>query len=339
LDEARDNEKFVFVDANLRFNKPELRIDINRDKARLLGVSVQDIAQTLQFGLSGSRYGYFVLNGRQYQIIGQVDRIHRNTPQNIISLYVRNRDGSLIQLDNLVEMVEQANPPALLRHNRFVSATVSAQMAPDISLGEAVDELYAIAKSTLDETFRTELTGQAREMEDTAGAFIYALILALILVYLALAAQFESFRDPVIILCTFPLAAAGALFSLWYFDESWNIFSQIGALMLLGLVTKNAILIVEFANQKKAQGLTVLQAVQESAQQRFRPILMTSLSTVFGILPIAMAWGAGAESRTAMGIAVVGGMALATVLSLYVIPVVYLWLSDKRTGGSTVDEA
>ncbi|MCL2682026.1 MAG: efflux RND transporter permease subunit [Bacteroidales bacterium] len=332
MDEARKSPKLAFVDANLRFNKPEVKIEINRDKAKTLQVSVQDIAQTLQLGLSGARYGFFVMNGKQYQVIGQFDRVNRNKPLDIRSIYVRNSQGLLIQMDNLINMVEQANPPQLYRFNRFVSATITAQMAPGVTLGEAVDELQGIAKATLDDTFRTELTGQAREMRDSSGSIMYAFILALILVYLTLAAQFESFRDPIIILVPMLFALAGALFSLWYFKETWNIFSQIGTIMLLGLVTKNGILIVEFANQKKAKGMSVLQAVQESAQQRFRPILMTSLSTIFGILPIALALGAGSESRVSMGIAVVGGMALATWLTLYVIPVVYMWLSDKRTG-------
>jgi len=337
IDEARRNEKLAFVDANLRFNKPEVKIEIDRDKARTLQVSVQDIAQTLQLGLSGSRYGFFVMNGKQYQVIGQLVRTDRNRPMNIQSLYVRNSRGQLIQMDNLITMSEQANPPSLSRYNRFVSATVTAQMAPGVTLGEAVDELQGIARTVLDETFRTQLTGQAREMRDSSNSIMYALVLALILVYLVLAAQFESFRDPLIILFTVPLALTGALFTLWYFKETLNIFSQIGIIMLVGLITKNGILIVEFANQKKAQGLSVAQAVQESAQQRFRPILMTSLSTIFGILPIALAWGAGSESRMSMGIAVVGGMALATLLSLFVIPVVYTWLSDKRTDVSNVD--
>jgi len=338
LDEAQQNPTFSFVDANLRFNSPEVRIEIDRDRARTLGISVQDVAQTLQFGLSGTRYGFFVMDGRQFPIIGQFDKINRNTPNDIRSLYVRNNNGRLIQMDNLVTIVEQANPPQRHRYNRFLSATITAQMAPGVTLGEAVDELQAIAKNTLPESFRTELSGQARDMQDSAGAMMFALILALVLVYLVLAAQFESFRDPLIILFTVPLALTGALFSLWYFQETLNIFSQIGIIMLIGLVTKNGILIVEFANQKKARGMSVVQAVQESAQQRFRPILMTSLSTIFGILPIALAMGAGAESRVSMGIAVIGGMALATLLSLFVIPVVYSWLSDKRKTVSNVDE-
>ena len=331
LDEARKSPKFAFVDANLKFNKPEVRIEINRDKANTLKVSVQDIAQTLQLGLSGSRYGFFVMNGKQYQVIGQFDKVNRNKPLDISSIYVRNSDGVLIQMDNLIQMVEQANPPQLYRFNRFVSATITAQMAPGVTLGESVDELQSIARTTLDETFRTDLTGQAREMRDNSGSIIIAFVLALMLVYLALAAQFESFRDPVIIICTVPLALAGALFSLWYFKETWNIFSQIGVIMLVGLVTKNGILIVEFANHKKALGLGLRQAVQDAAQQRFRPILMTALSTIFGILPIALALGAGSESRVSMGIAVAGGATVATILTLYVIPMIYVWLSNKKT--------
>jgi len=276
------------------------------------------------------------MDGKQYQVIGQFDKVNRNKPMDIRSIYVRNSDGLLIQMDNLINMVEQANPPQLYRFNRYVSATITAQMAPGVTLGECVEALNSVAKTTLDETFRTDLTGQAREMRDNSGAIAYAFILALILVYLSLAAQFESFRDPFIILFTVPLALTGALFSLWYFRETLNIFSQIGIIMLIGLVTKNGILIVEFANQKKAQGLAVLQAVQEASQQRFRPILMTALSTIFGILPIALALGAGSESRVSMGIAVAGGATLATWLTLYVIPVVYVWFSDKRTDVSNV---
>jgi multidrug efflux pump len=332
LDEARKNTKFAFVDANLKFNKPEVRVEIDRDKAKTLKVSVQDISQTLQFGLSGSRYGYFVMNGKQYEVIGQFDKVNRNQPLDISSLYVRNEDGVLIQMDNLITLVEQANPPQLYRFNRYVSATITAQMAPGVTLGECVEELQATAKKTLDDSFRTDLTGQAREMRDNSGSIVYAFVLALLLVYLSLAAQFESFRDPFIILFTVPLALAGALFSLWYFKETWNIFSQIGVIMLIGLVTKNGILIVEFANQKKEQGLNVLDAVQDAAQQRFRPILMTAMSTIFGILPIALALGAGSESRVSMGIAVAGGATLATLLTLYVIPVVYKWFSSKTVG-------
>lgn len=318
---------FVYADANLKYTKPEMRIEINREKANDLQVSVLDIAQTLQFGLSGQRYGYFVMNGKQYQVIGQLDRNYRSKPADISSLYLRNRQGNLVQMDNLVTIEEQANPPQLYRYNRYASATITAQLAPGVSMGEGIEKLDAISSEVLDDSFQTTLMGQAKEMQDSSGSMVYALLLSLVLIYLTLSAQFESFRDPLIIMFTVPLALAGALISLWWFRQTLNIFSQIGIIMLIGLVTKNGILIVEFANQRKEAGLPLKKAVLDAAVSRFRPILMTSLATIFGILPIALAFGAGSESRVSMGIAVTGGMTIATLLTLYVVPVVYTWFS------------
>ncbi|MBD1396861.1 efflux RND transporter permease subunit [Pontibacter sp. JH31] len=330
LEAARQDPTFNFVDVNLKFNKPELRVEIDREKAISMGVSVRDVAQTMQLGLSGQRFGYFVRGGKQYQILGQVARENRSEPLDLRSLYVKNNSGELIQLDNLIELKEESSSPQIYRFNRFAAATFSATLTKGNTIGDGIEAMDAIAKDVLDETFQTSLTGQSRDFQESSGSLMFAFLLALGLIYLALAAQFESFRDPIIIMFTVPLALAGALLSLWYFDQTLNIFSQIGMIMLVGLVTKNGILLVEFANQKKEQGLSKLEAAKEAAVSRFRPILMTSLSTILGTLPIALALGAGSESRTSMGIAVVGGLIFATGLTLYIIPAVYSFFSSAE---------
>lgn len=330
VSKASANPKFTFVDLDLKFNKPEISISINRDKARTLGVNVFDIAQTLQLGLSGSRFGNFIMDGKQYQIIGQVERQDRNEPLDLKALYVKNNRGDLIQLDNLVTMQELSSPPQLYRFNRYSSAKVSAQLASGVSLGEGIEEMRKIADEVLDETYTTSLDGTSREFAESSSTIYQAFLIALAIIYLVLSGQFESFRDPFIIMFTVPLALAGALLSLWYFDQTLNVFSQIGIIMLIGLVTKNGILIVEFANQRKEQGMNRLEAVINAAESRFRPILMTSMSTILGILPIALALGAGSESRVSMGIAVIGGLLFATILTLYVIPAIYSYFSSKE---------
>ncbi|WP_247231839.1 efflux RND transporter permease subunit [Telluribacter sp. SYSU D00476] len=327
VEKAQASPKLEGVDVNLKFTKPEIRLEIDREKAQTLGVSIQDIGQTLQLGLSGRRFGYFIQDGKQYQVIGQIDRNERNDILDLKSLYVKSRTGELIQLDNLVKLTEQSTPPQLLRFNRYISATVSANMAKGVSMGEAIDEMERIGNEVLDETFNTALDGTSREFRESSNSLLFAFLLSLILIFLILAAQFESFVDPIIILLTVPLALCGALLSLWDFGQTMNIFSQIGIIVLVGLVTKNGILIVEFANQRKEAGVPKMQAVQEAAASRFRPILMTSLCTILGILPIALALGAGAESRVSMGIAVVGGMLFSTILTLYIIPAVYSYMS------------
>lgn len=325
--EAQKSKVFKVLDWNLKFTKPELRLTINRDKANNLGVSTVDIAQTLQLGLSGQRFGYFYMNGKQFQIIGEIKKEDRNTPVDLKGLYVKNRSGQLIQLDNLVTLNEESSPPQLYRYNRFSSATISASLAEGYTIGQGIDEMDRIAAVVLDESFTTDLAGQSKEFRDSSSSLYFAFMFALALIYLTLAAQFESFRDPLIIMFTVPLALFGALWSLWFYDQTMNIFSQIGIIMLIGLVTKNGILIVEFANQRKEEGLSKIDAVKEASVMRFRPILMTALSTILGILPIALALGAGSESRVSMGIAVVGGLVLSTFLTLYVIPAVYAYLS------------
>ncbi len=337
---AADNQEptFTLATLDLKFNKPEVSIGINREKARALGVNTQDIAQTLQLGLSGQRFGYFIRSGKQYQVIGQVDRQYRNDPFDLRSLYVRNTSNQMIQLDNLVTLDEQISPPQLYRYNRYVSATVSAGLIPGKTVGDGIAAMDKIADEVLDDSFSTALSGESKDFAESSSSLVYAFVLALLLIYLVLAAQFESFVDPLIIMFTVPLALLGAMGALWFLDQSLNIFSQIGIIMLIGLVSKNGILIVEFANQRKAQGLDRMEAIMEASVARFRPILMTSLSTVLGVLPIALALGAGAESRVSMGIAVIGGMVFASILTLFVIPAIYSFLSERSKDISNLEQ-
>lgn len=327
LEEANKNPVFQGVDCNLKFNKPEINISIDREKAKNLGISVADIAQTLQLALSGQRFNYFTMNGKQYQVIGQFDRQNRDEVIDIRSLYLRNAAGQLIQLDNIVSFQEESSPPQLYHYNRYQSATVSAGLAPGKTVGDGIVEMKKIATKVLDPSFTTALTGSSRDFEESSSNILFAFMLALVLIYLVLAAQFESFVDPFIIMLTVPLALAGAVLSLWYFNQTMNIFSQIGIIMLIGLVTKNGILIVEFANQLKETGMNKKEAIQAAAEARLRPILMTSIATALGAMPIALALGAGAKSRMGMGIVIVGGILFSLTLTLFVIPAIYSYLS------------
>jgi multidrug efflux pump len=331
LDEARKEPTFSNVDMNLKFNRPELQIIIDRLKATELGVSAMDISNSLQLSMSGRRFGYFLMNGKQYQVIGQVDRNNRDEPIDLAALYVRSNRGELIQLSNLVKMVETSNPPSLYHYNRYKSATVSGGLAPGKTLGEGIEAMERIKTKILDDSFQTALSGPSRDFAESNSNTSFALILALVLIYFVLAFQFESFRDPIIIMMTVPLAIAGAFLSLWMFNQTLNIFSQIGMIMLIGLVTKNGIMIVEFANQKQMLGLNKFDASLEAATARLRPILMTSLATVLGALPIALALGAGAKSRIPMGIVIVGGLLFSLLLTLYVVPVMYYLMAAKKT--------
>lgn len=330
LDEARKTGVFANVDVNLKFNKPEVNIRIDRDKANALGLTAADISQTLQLALSGRRFGYFNMDGKQYQVIGQLDRNDRDEPLDLSALYVRNSRGEMVQLDNVVKLEESSNPPTLYHYNRFKAATFQASLAQGRTLGEGIEAMEAIGKNLLDETFQTDLSGASRDFKESSGNTMFAFILALLLVYLILAAQFESFIDPLIILFTVPLAIAGAFLALTLSGQTINIFSQIGMIMLIGLVTKNGILIVEFANQKREQGLSKFQAVLEASTQRFRPILMTSLATILGALPIALALGSAGRSRVPLGMVITGGMAFSLFLTLLVIPVMYLMIAKRK---------
>lgn len=338
LEEVRQNSTFGYQDVDLKFNKPELQIQIDRDRAQALGVSVRDIALTLQLSLSGQRFDFFIMNNKQYQVIGQVGRSDRDEPVDLRSLYVRNNQGQLIQLDNLVKLDEQSSPPQLYRFNRYASATISASLTPGNTIADGISAMDAIADRVLDDTFSTSLSGPSRDYVESSSSLLFIFLLALVLVYLVLSAQFESFRDPFTIMLTVPLALAGALLSMWYFNQTLNVFSQIGMIMLIGLVTKNGILIVEFANQRQRQGLSIMDAVMDASAARFRPILMTSISTVLGILPIALALGAGAQSRTSMGIAVIGGLIIGSLLTLYVIPAMYSLLSPVKSNDDILDQ-
>jgi multidrug efflux pump len=329
MNEVNNNPTFVMPDVNMKFTKPELQIVISRDKANLLGVSTQNIGQTLQLALSGQRFGYFIMNGKQYQILGELAREDRNKPLDLKSLYVKNDKGHMVQLDNFVVLQESTAPPQLFRYNRFVAATVSSGLAEGKTISEGIEEMDKIAAKVLDDSFRTALSGDSKDFMESSSSLMFAFLLAIVLIFLVLAAQFESFKDPVIVMMTVPLALTGALLFMWYFNTTMNIFSQIGIIMLIGLVSKNGILIVEFANQRKEAGFNKFEAIRYSAAARFRPILMTSLSTILGVLPLALGWGEGAQSRVSMGIAVVGGLVLSTFLTLYVVPSIYLLISSE----------
>lgn len=330
MTQANQSNIFSYADINLKFTKPEIEVEIDREKARNVGVSVQEIARTLQLSYSGQRFAYFIMSGKQYQVVGEMQIEDRNEPINLRMLYVRAENGNLVQLDNLVRIREKSTPPQLYRFNRFVSATVSANLAPGFTIGDGLDEMDRIASEVLDESFSTDVAGLSKEYRESSNSLIFAFLFALVLIYLVLSAQFESFLDPLTIMFTVPLALFGALGSLWLFDFTLNIFSQIGIIMLIGLVTKNGILIVEFANQRKAQGMSIDEAIIGAASARFRPILMTSLSTILGILPIALALGAGSEGRVPMGVSVIGGLTFATILTLFIIPAIYTFLTSKK---------
>ncbi len=324
---------FSNSDVNLKFTKPELSISIDRDKASVLGITIQNIAQTLQLSMSEQRIGYFIRNGKQYQILSEIDRSQRSTPNDLSSIYIRSDGGELIPMDNLVTMRESSTPPQLYRYNRFVSATVSAGLAKGYTLGDGIKEMDRISAEILDmNNFSTTLSGQSKDFLESTGSLMFAFMLALVLIYLVLSAQFESFRSPFIIMLTVPLAMIGALICLMAYGQTMNIFSQIGLIMLIGLVSKNGILMVEFANQKRLLlGLDKQTAIIDASVQRFRPILMTSLSTILGILPMVFASGAGAESRISMGVSVAGGLIFATFFTLYIIPAMYSFISSSET--------
>lgn len=330
MQKVNESPLFIMADVNLKFTKPETQVIINRDKAALLGVSSRDIGQTLQYALSGQRMGYFYMNGKQYQILGEINRQQRNTPLDLRSIYLKNIKGQMIQMDNLVDLKESVAPPQLYRYNRFNSATVSSGLAPGVTIGQGLDEMDRIAKETLDDTFRTALAGDSKSFRESSDSLFFAFGLAIVLILLILAAQFESFKDPFVIMFTVPLAIAGALLFMYLGNITMNIYSQIGIIMLIGLVAKNGILIVEFANQRQEKGINKLEAIQEASVQRLRPILMTSSATILGLLPLAFASAEGANGRIAMGVAVIGGMLVSTILTMFVVPAMYMYISTDR---------
>lgn len=341
LEEANRHPALRFVDSDLKTNRPQANIEIDRARAAELGVDVTEIARAIQLAFGETRFDYFIKNSRQYQVIGQLERPNRSRPLDLERLHVRARTGEMIPLSSFVTVSETVSPAAIFRYDRFISATVSGGLAPGFTLGDGIAAMDEIAAKVLPDDFSTALSGQSRDFQESSSSLLFAFLVAIVLIYLVLAAQFESWVDPFIILLTVPLSLSGALLSLWYMEQTLNVFSQIGIIMLIGLVTKNGILIVEFANQRKRAGMSVKEAVHDAAAARFRPILMTSLSTILGILPIAMAMGGAAGSRRSMGIAVVGGLTLASVLTLYVVPTVYAFLSSaykERTDEQESDE-
>ncbi|HMI78035.1 MAG TPA: efflux RND transporter permease subunit, partial [Ferruginibacter sp.] len=311
-------------------NKPELRVIIDRLKASTLGISVQDISEALQLALSNRRLGFFTKDGKQYQVMGQVARNDRDDPNDLKSIYVTNTMGNQISLDNLVTFEENNTPPTIYHFNRYKSATISAGLAPGKTVGDGIKAMEEIKEKVLDDTFNTSLSGSSRDYAESGSNTAFAFILALILIFLVLSAQFESFIDPFIIMFTVPLAIAGALLSLQLFGQTLNIFSQIGMIMLIGLVTKNGILIVEFANKIQLTGVKKIPAVIDAAVARFRPILMTSLAMSLGALPLALSLGDASTSRIPLGIVIVGGIMFSLVLTLFVIPAMYSFLSSKK---------
>ncbi len=339
LDKANQDPVFGgIVDVDMKVNSPELRVSINRDKATQIGVSVADISQTLQLALSNGRLGYFTMNGKQYDVVGEVYRQYRDKPTDLANLYVSNTTGQAIQLDNLINVTRANSPPQIYHYNRYKSATVSASLAPGYTVGEGIAEMQKIGKETLSNSFTSELTGTSRDYAESSSSAVFALGLALILIYLVLSAQFESFIDPFTIMLTVPLAACGALLSLWLFNQTLNIFSEIGMIMLIGLVTKNGILIVDFANKKREAGENKITAAIEAASLRLRPILMTSLAMSLGALPIALSLGAASTSRIPLGIVIVGGIMFSLILTLYVIPAMYSFLSYRRIHKEETEE-
>jgi multidrug efflux pump len=326
MGEASKLGYMINLDTDLRLNKPQLDLTIDRERAAGLGVSVTDIGLTLETFLGGRIVTNFKRGTKQYDCILQMKPSSRSAPDDIREIYLRGK-GGLVQLANVVRVEETLAPKELNHYNRVRSATITANLVPGVSLGQALDDLDRISAEKLPSGMKRDYAGQSLEFKSSTSSLYFMFLLAIIFIYLVLAAQFESFIHPLTILLSVPLAVFGALLALLIFGQSLNIYSQIGLIMLIGLVTKNAILIVEFSNQLRGQGKSATDAVIEAATIRLRPILMTSLATIFGVLPIAIGLGAGAESRRPLGLAVVGGMLFSTFLTLVLVPVLYAILS------------
>ncbi|MFN9679128.1 MAG: efflux RND transporter permease subunit [Betaproteobacteria bacterium] len=311
------------LQTDLRLNTPELRVEVNRDKLADVGVSVQNVGLTLQTMLGGRQVTRFKNEGEQYDVMVQVAPRDRSTPNDISDIYVRARDGSMVQLSNVVDVKEGVAPQSLNHFQRLRAVTISGQVAPGYTLGQALQTMDETARRVLPQGTLTDLNGQSREFRDARGSIYLVFVLALVFIYLVLAAQFESFADPFVIMLSVPLSMTGALLALWWAGGTMNIYSQIGLVTLVGLITKHGILIVEFSNQLRERGEELFAAVKHASVLRLRPILMTTGAMVLGAVPLALAAGAGAESRQQIGWVIVGGLTLGTVLTLYVVPVVY----------------
>jgi multidrug efflux pump len=311
------------LQTDLRLNTPELRVEVNRDKLGDLGIPVQTVGLTLQSMLGGRQVTRFKKEGEQYDVVVQVAPRDRSRPNDISDIYVRARDGSMVQLANVVQVAEGVSPQSLNHFQRLRAVTISGQVAPGYTLGQVLAEMDATAKRVLPQTALTDLNGQSREFRDARGSIYLVFVLALVFIYLVLAAQFESFADPFVIMLSVPLSLTGALLALWWAGGTMNIYSQIGLITLVGLITKHGILIVEFSNQLRERGEALFQAVQDASVLRLRPILMTTGAMVLGAVPLALATGAGAESRMQIGWVIVGGLSFGTLLTLYVVPTMY----------------
>jgi multidrug efflux pump len=326
--------------SDLRLNTPELRVNVNRDKLGDLGIAVETVGRTLQTMLGGRQVTRFKKDGEQYDVIVQVAPRDRSRPNDISDIYVRARDGTMVQLANVVDVAEGVSPQSLNHFQRLRAVSITAQIAPGYALGDALAMMDATAKRVLPPGALTDLNGQSREFRSAQGGIYLTFVLALVFIYLVLAAQFESFADPFVIMLSVPLSMAGALFALWATGGTWNIYSQIGIITLVGLITKHGILIVEFANQLQERGQPLFEAVKHAAELRLRPILMTTGAMVLGAVPLALSVGAGAESRIQIGWVIVGGMTFGTLLTLFVVPTMYTimeqwlgkWLGSHQHG-------
>jgi multidrug efflux pump len=327
---ARLIKGLVNVDSDLRVNKPELTVSFDRDRAEDLGVPVGDVASTLQTLLGGTRTSTFTRNNKLYDVIVQLDPRERATPSDMTGLYLRGHNGQLVKLEAVASVKEGVGPRELNHFNRVRSATITASLAPDFTLGEAVDSLRLLANEVLPRGSTTALAGESRELEESGSSLYFAFLLALVVVFMVLASQFESLVHPFTVLLAVPLAVTGALLTLWLAGSTINLYSQIGMILLIGLVTKNSILLVEYANQLKERGLATVEAVREAGRIRLRPILMTSVSTVMGAVPVALGLGAGSSSRRPLGYSIVGGVLLSTLLTLFLVPVVYVVFDSLR---------
>jgi len=340
---ARTYPGLTNVDSDLKLNKPQLSVDINREKASSLGVQVEAIGRTLETLLGGRQVTRFKREGKQYDVIVKLEDKDRRQPTDLTSIYVRSSNGQLVQLSNLVTVTETVAPKELNHFNRLRAAIISANVTPGYTLSEALGFLDKTAKEVLTAEYQTNLDGQSREFRESGQQLYFVFFLALAFIYLVLSAQFESFRGPLVIMLTVPLAITGALAAMKFAGVTLNVYSQIGLVMLIGLITKNGILIVEFTNQLRDRGMRKIEALIEASCLRLRPILMTSAATVLGAVPLAVMTGAGSESRSAIGWVVVGGMSIGTLFTLFIIPVAYTYIvgehqiiAGEESGGGTV---